>query len=296
MGVRFRVLRGWNFEAISSSVPSDPPGKLTAAQRYNDDYFGWPVAPVQRQHPIRSTLLDPRADDRHGAIYHQGVDIAVNDVQPERGAPRARTHRVYAIEGGVVEEATPPGVRGNVHLGHFGYGHVDASVRPGQRVFAGQMIGWTWLTTWHVHLSEFLFLPGGRRILVNPLRSGGKLRPYVDRLGPLIHEVRFYTPADAHWGRRRTNVAVLRAAGRRLDRQRLSGSVDIRVRAADRALPEVRDEVLDLPAATPLRPHSLSGRSDIRPQVIFSHWHPPFAGQLAFGRSRCSHRLGRRAS
>jgi hypothetical protein len=215
-------------------MPSPPPGKLTLAQQYNDDYSGWPVAPVHRQHPIRSTFLDPRADNRRGAIYHEGIDIAVNDDQPERGAPRGRTHRVYAIEGGVVEEATPAGVRGHVHLGHFGYGHVDATVRVGQRVLAGQMLGWTWLTTWHVHLSEFLVLAGGRRLLINPLRPGGKLRPYVDRLGPLIHEVRFHRPAQAHWGRRRTDVAVLRPAGRRLNGRRLSGRVDIRVRAADR--------------------------------------------------------------
>jgi hypothetical protein len=215
-------------------MPSVPPGKLSVAQTYNDNYFGWPVAPVRRQHPIRSTFLDPRADDRRGAIYHQGIDIAVNDDQPERGAPRGRTHRVYAIEGGIVEEATPAGVRGHVHLGHFGYGHVDARVRVGQRVFAGQLIGWTWLTTWHVHLSEFLFRPDGRKLVINPLRPGSKLRPYADRLGPLIHEVRFYRPTQAHWGRRRTNVAVLRPAGRRLDKRRLSGRVDIRVRAADR--------------------------------------------------------------
>jgi murein DD-endopeptidase MepM/ murein hydrolase activator NlpD len=215
-------------------VPSVPPGKLVLPQHYNDDYFGWPVAPVRRQHPIRSTFLDPRADDSHGAIYHMGIDIAVDDEEPERGAPHGRTHRVYAIEGGVVTEATPPGVRGHVHLGHFGYGHVDATVRVGERVVAGQMLGWTWLTTWHVHLSEFLFRPDGRTLVINPLRPGGKLRPYVDRLGPMIHELRAYTPALGSWGRRRTNVAVLRPAGRRLDRTRLKGKVDLRVRTADR--------------------------------------------------------------
>jgi hypothetical protein len=215
-------------------MPSDPPGKLPVPQRYGDAYLGWPIAPVRRQHPIRSTFLDPRADDKHGAIYHEGIDIAVRDDQPERGAPRGRTHRVYAIEGGIVTEATPPGVRGHVHLGHFGYGHVDATVRPGQRIVAGQMIGWAWLTTWHVHLSEFLFLPDGRRLNINPLRRGGKLRPFVDQLGPLVHEIRFYTPAKASWGRRPTNVAVLRPAGKRLDKRRLAGRVDVRVRVADR--------------------------------------------------------------
>jgi hypothetical protein len=215
-------------------VPSNPPGRLPVPQHYDDNYFGWPVAPVRRQHPIRSTFLDPRADNRRGAVYHEGIDIAVRDDQPERGAPRGRTHRVYAIEGGIVREATSPGVRGHVHLGHFGYGHVDATVRTGQRVFAGQMIGWTWLTTWHVHLSEFLFLPSGRRLNINPLRRGGKLRPYDDRFAPIVHDVRFYTPARASWGRRPTNVAVLRPAGKRLDKRRLAGRVDARVRVADR--------------------------------------------------------------
>lgn len=215
-------------------MPSVPPGKLEVPQRYDDHYFGWPVAPVRQQHPIRSSFLDPRADDKHGAIYHMGVDIAVRDDRPERGAPRGRTHRVYAIEGGVVTEATGAGVRGHVHIGHFGYGHIDATVRPGQRVVAGQMIGWTWLTTWHVHLTEFLFLPNGRQLVINPLRPGGKLRPYVDRLGPLIHEVRFHRPAKAAWGRRRTNVAVLKPAGARLNRNQLTGRVDVRVRVADR--------------------------------------------------------------
>ena len=76
-----------------------------------------------------------------GAIYHDGVDIAVRDDRPERGAPRGRTHRVYAIEGGPVFLATPPGVRGFVHVGHFGYGHVDALVQPGETVAPGNTSG-----------------------------------------------------------------------------------------------------------------------------------------------------------
>jgi hypothetical protein len=219
---------------IMSAVPSVPPGKLPHPQTYNDAYRGWPVAPVDRQHPVRSTFLDPRADDRRGAVYHEGIDISVRDDQAERGAPRGRTHRIYAIEGGIVTEATPHGVRGHVHLGHFGYGHVDATVHVGQEVLAGQQLGWSWLTTWHVHLSEFLVLPDGRRIVINPLRRGGKLRPFADSLGPQIHEVRFHRPAKATWGRRPTNVAVLKPAGARLDKTKLSGVVDVRIRASDR--------------------------------------------------------------
>jgi hypothetical protein len=263
--------------------PLGPPGKLGIPQHYADDYLGWPVAPVNRQHPVRSTFLDPRADDRRGAIYHQGIDIAVRDDQPERRAPRGRTHRVYAIEGGIVKEATPPGVRGHVHLGHFGYGHVDATVRVGQRVVAGQMIGWTWLTTWHLHLSEFLFLPDGRTLTINPLRPGGKLRPYVDRLGPLVHEIRFYTPAKASWGRRVTNVAVLRPVGKRLDKGRLAGHVDVRVRVADRQ--SFQGWFRDLPyLAAPHHVYRLafvlvqvpSGRVVLRNQVFWSDTMLPF--------------------
>ncbi|MGH3104410.1 MAG: M23 family metallopeptidase [Gaiellaceae bacterium] len=210
------------------------PGKLTAFQSYNDTYRGWPVTPLRRQHPIRGSFLDPRPDPRRGAIYHEGVDVAVRDDRPERGAPRNRTHRVYAIEGGVVDEATAPGVRGHVRVGHFGYGHIDAVVRPGQRVRPGQMIGWTCTGGWHVHLTEFLFTGDGGHLIVNPLRRGGKLAPYVDTAPPQIHELRFHAPATPRWRRRgQISVAALPPAGRRLRKDRLSGVVDIRVRVSD---------------------------------------------------------------
>ena len=78
-------------------------------QRYNDDFRGWPVSPQHQQHPVRGTFLDPRPDPTFGAIYHTGVDVAVRDDRPEQGAPAGRTHRVFAIEGGVVESACAPG-------------------------------------------------------------------------------------------------------------------------------------------------------------------------------------------
>jgi hypothetical protein len=202
-------------------------------QRYNDDFRGWPVAPQHQQHPVRGTFLDPRPDPEVGAIYHTGVDIAVRDDRPERGHPPNRTHRVFALEGGVVEEATQPGVRGTVRIGHFGYGYVDARVSRGERVRRGQFIGWTTRGSWHVHLTEFFFPGDGQRLLLNPLRPAGKLKPYVDTAPPIIHEVRFYTPAEPRWGRRITGVAQLPQAGRRLDKTRLAGIVDIRARVSD---------------------------------------------------------------
>ena len=208
------------------------PGELEAAQRYNDAWRGWPVRPHDQPHPIRGSFLDPRPDPELGAVYHDGVDVAVRDDRPEAGAPRGRTHRVYAIEGGRVLSATPRGVRGLVDVGHFRYEHVDALVTKGDLVQPGQPIGWTCFDTWHVHVGEFLFLPDGRRI-VNPLRPGGKIHPYVDRAPPLLDELRFYRPATPTWGRRTGNVARLPQAGVRLDKRRLSGAVDVRLRARD---------------------------------------------------------------
>jgi hypothetical protein len=214
-------------------VPERVPGSLETVQTYNDTWRGWPVLPLDRQHPIRGSFLDPRPDPRLGAIYHDGVDIAVRDDRPERGAPPGRTHRVHAIEGGRVSAATPRGVRGLVDLAHFRYEHIDAVVEKGQVVEAGQVIGWTWQGSWHVHLGEFVFAADGRRLLVNALRRSGKLHPYADRAAPAIHEIRYYAPATPRWGRRPANVARLPQAGGRLDKRRLSGRVDVRARVSD---------------------------------------------------------------
>jgi hypothetical protein len=214
-------------------VPQRIPGKLDLPQVYNDTFRGWPVRPQSRQHPIRGSFLDPRPDPDQGAIYHDGVDVAVRDDQPEPGAPPKRTHRVFAIEGGPVHLATPQGQRGFVHAGHFGYGHVDPVVSTGETVIPGQHIGWTCEGDWHVHLSEFVFTTG-RSISVNPLRPGGKVHPYVDTAPPHIREVRFYTLVFPEWERRpTTSVALLPQAGQRMPRGSLSGRVDVRVRVND---------------------------------------------------------------
>jgi hypothetical protein len=210
------------------------PGQLDVKQVYNDSWRGWPVRPLHRQHPIRGSFLDPRPDPEKGAVYHEGVDVAVRDDRPESGAPAGRTHRVFAIEGGPVLRATPAGQRGGAQIGHFGYGHIDVRVLHGEAVAPGQFIGWTVAGNWHVHLSEFVLVPGGEPIHVNPLRPGGKLQPFVDTAAPEIREVRFHEPATPDWGRRpTTTVAQLPPAGRRLDRNRLSGLVDVRARVAD---------------------------------------------------------------
>jgi hypothetical protein len=59
------------------------PGRLETLQTYYESWRGWPVLPLKRQHPIRGSFLDPRPDRRRGAIYHEGVDVAVRDDRPE---------------------------------------------------------------------------------------------------------------------------------------------------------------------------------------------------------------------
>ncbi len=107
------------------------------------------------------------------------------------------------------------------------------SSRSGEVVIPGQHIGWTWEGGWHVHLSEFVITTGAS-IVVNPLRPGGKLHPFVDRAAPQIREIRFYAPATPSWTRRpKTSVARLPQEGERLNRNRLSGLVDVRACVSD---------------------------------------------------------------
>lgn len=205
---------------------------------YADDYRGWPVRPRNKQHPIRGSFLDPRPGGVDGGDgYHPGIDISVRDDRPESGAPPGRTHRVYALEGGRVWQVyrqRAPKNEGTVRAGHFGYGHILPTVEEGDRIAAGQAIGWTTEGEWHVHLTEWFF-PGGdetRKVRVNPTDPRGKLAPFVDTAPPIIHEVAFYTPASPAW-RKPQGIASFPRAGARLDPARLSGVVDVRARIED---------------------------------------------------------------
>ena len=239
---------------------------------YADDYRGWPVAPRNRQHPVRGSWLDPRRKE----IYHPGIDISVRDDRPERGHPPGRTHRVYALEGGLVWRVwkqPPPGVEGIVRIGHFTYGHVDPVVELAQVVKPGQLIGWTFKDEWHLHLSEWRF-PGGkpsasRQIQVNPLDPEGKIAPYRDTAPPVIREIRFHQPSDSAW-RTLQGSAVFAPGGASLDPSRLSGLVDVRARIED--LQSFRGWWRDVPLLEtdhhPARVHLAVDRADDGKRVI----------------------------
>lgn len=222
---------------IFLSTGVGPPGGLTSQPSgFNDNFRGWPLFPLHQQHPLRSSFLDPREPGR-SREYHAGIDIGVRDDRPASGAPPGRAHRVFAIEGGIAfvprDQATRRCVSRHVRIGHFEYAHVDTVSVVGHRtpVRAGQLIGWTCRGMWHVHLAERRKV-GGQLTWVNPLRPGGKIRPYVDRVPPSIRVLAFYTPAFSGWSiggdRFRSSQA-----GVEIPRTRLRGSVDVRAMIGD---------------------------------------------------------------
>jgi hypothetical protein len=176
-----------------------PPGYKN---NYTEAAFeGWPVRPLHSQHPIRGSFLDPRGQDENGlAGYHFGIDVNVDDRHPEPGAPTGLSHRVYAVDGGaaLVQFARQTCPTRRIEVGHFSYWHVSPVVTTGARIKAGQMIGWTCLGQWHVHLSEWRMV-GGRRVWLNPLRPGSKIAPYVDTEPPIVSAMRFFTPPRTPW-------------------------------------------------------------------------------------------------
>jgi hypothetical protein len=210
--------------------PTGPPPSLPKTYRlpstYNDSWRGWPVRPRHKQHPVRGSFLDPRPGG-----FHFGIDISVRDDRPERGAPRGRTHRVYAVEGGTVYnliDGTSPCVLRRLWVGHFAYYHVDAVVASGQHVSAGQMLGWTCRGQWHVHLSEVT----AGNVLVNPLHRGGKLSPYHDTKAPVIKRFGFFRIGPPLW----TDPGGWMwspTTGTPLSADELSGVVDVRVWMSD---------------------------------------------------------------
>jgi murein DD-endopeptidase MepM/ murein hydrolase activator NlpD len=179
--------------AAAAPRPPVPDDASTAWQ-------GWPLWPLHKQHPIRGGFLDPRGSHLR-PIFHDGIDIAVRDDRPERGHPPDRTHRVYAVASGTVSVApNVDQVKCNyrtVRVGNWGYGHVDpvGTVADGEHVEAGQQIGWSCRTLWHVHLGYWTTV-AGRQVYVNPLRSG-VLEPYVDTAKPKIGGIRFTPPSPS---------------------------------------------------------------------------------------------------
>jgi len=213
------------------------PGALPPGFHYQFDstYTGWPVAPVHTQHPVRGSFLDPRGvDDTGTSGYHFGIDVSVDDRHPDPGAPKGMSHAVYAVESGTVDRPNRDLARSCVsrrlEVGHFDYWHVSPTVSQGQRVRAGQQIGWSCLGVWHVHVSEWQSYRNVR-IWVNPLHKGGRLAPYVDTAAPVVSTFAFHTPPRTQWSPAKTLAQP--DTSRVLEPTALHGLVELRAKVAD---------------------------------------------------------------
>jgi hypothetical protein len=141
------------------------------------------VKPFDRTHPIRGSFGDPRTifdgpptlETLHSGSgrfsFHQGIDIS---------APNGEA--VFAVAAGTVTTVTREWVGVDCGNGRsFEYWHVDAKVRVGQRVEAGEsVIGFVQRPAGHVHLTQ---LEDG--IAVNPV-GRRRLTPYEDMTDPQI--------------------------------------------------------------------------------------------------------------
>jgi hypothetical protein len=172
---------------LVSSLPQ--PAQASRASRS----YGWPVAPFDRQHPIRGSFGDPRTIFNapptrvglyHGAgsfSFHQGIDVSALDGTA-----------VYAVADGVVSCAHTDKVIVDSGSGNrFEYWHVGPAVRPGDRVTAERtVLGHILRGAGHVHLTE---IDNGR--VANPLQPG-HLTPYRDTTAPEVAAIQF-RPAAA---------------------------------------------------------------------------------------------------
>jgi murein DD-endopeptidase MepM/ murein hydrolase activator NlpD len=148
--------------------------------------YGWPVAPFDRQHPVRGNYGDPRTvfDGRRQVqtvlqgggtfSFHQGVDISAPDGS-----------RVYPVAPGMVTFVSKHRVSVSCGSGRtFQYWHITPSVRVGQRVDTGRtVLGRIERKREHVHLTQ---LENGRA--VDPL-APGRLTPYRDATRPDVHRI-----------------------------------------------------------------------------------------------------------
>lgn len=178
--------------AVMNPAYGDRSAKATSVTF--DASYCWPVAPFDRQHPVRGGFGDPRtlfrAPPTLAGLYtgpgsfsfHQGVDITAPDGTA-----------VFPVVDGVVSSLNAGRVfveSGNRR--HFEYWHIAPAVDVGQRVVAQRtVLGHILHGQAHVHLTE---IDAGR--VTDPL-SPGHLTPYADRTIPRVASITLRRRDDA---------------------------------------------------------------------------------------------------
>jgi hypothetical protein len=136
--------------------------------------YCWPLAPFDRQHPVRAFFCDPRIGAKGSKAFHFGIDVSGADGTP-----------VYAVEGGIVdvEGAQNIAVVESGGASEHGYWHIVPAVKPGQQVAQHELLGHIAKSWGHVHFAE---RRGGQ--YWNPLRKGA-LTPFADFGAPSVDRI-----------------------------------------------------------------------------------------------------------
>jgi hypothetical protein len=139
--------------------------------------YPWPVAPFDRQHPVRGFFGDPRMGDGGGDSFHTGIDVSAPD-----GAP------VYAVAPGRVSLGGPQNVVVVTPDRNFGYWHVVPAVANGAHVPLHGLLGHVAAGWGHVHFAEHTRTPAPQGTYWNPLRRGA-LTPFADFGAPVVKRI-----------------------------------------------------------------------------------------------------------
>jgi hypothetical protein len=139
--------------------------------------YSWPIAPFDRQHPVRGFFGDPRIGDGGGRSFHTGIDISAADGTP-----------VHAVAPGRVSIGGPQIVVVATPTRTFGYWHIVPAVATGAEVPLHGLLGHVAAGWGHVHLTEHTRTPGPQGSYWNPLRPGA-LAPFADFGAPVVARI-----------------------------------------------------------------------------------------------------------
>ena len=139
--------------------------------------YPWPIAPFDRQHPVRGFFGDPRIGDGGGRSFHTGIDISAPDGTA-----------VHAVAPGRVSIGGPQNVVVVTPGRNFGYWHIVPTVRNGEHVPLHGLLGHIAAGWGHVHFAERTTTPPPEGAYWNPLRPGA-ITPFADFGAPVVSRI-----------------------------------------------------------------------------------------------------------